>query len=248
MKIITLTLFITLSFFYSSYAQVTDIDGNVYQTTRAGVQHLRYGTVTDGSGKVEVTSDSLLIWMSSNLNVSRFRNGELIKEAKTNEEWENALRKGIPAWCYVNNDSTTGKSLGKLYNYYAVTSLKELAPQGWHIATDYEWILMYEQYNVHVTEANLYEDEKIFMSTNWKSGYNWGNGTNKIGFNALPTSYRVPGGFPDGPSGAYFWFDISLARDQKGGFHQILGDRYIGEFGTRMTYEFGFSVRCVKDW
>ena len=71
--------------------------------------------------------------MSKNLNVSRFRNGEIIFEAKTIEEWEKAGENKTPAWCYYNNNPTNGAKYGKLYNWYAVNDIRALAPKGWHI-------------------------------------------------------------------------------------------------------------------
>jgi len=212
-------------------AQLVDIDGNVYNTERIGVQNIRHGS----------SSDSFLLWTTSNLNVSKFKTGEAIIEAKSSAEWEDALNKGIPAWCYVDNDSSTGKRLGKLYNYYAVTSLKELAPDGWHIASDFEWAMVYKYYNFN----NLNEDEKILMDSSWNSNLSWGYGTNKTRFSALPSGHRYSSGFEK--FGAYYWGDISLDR-KNGSFHSILGDNYICEFGCEITYRFGFSVRCVKDY
>jgi len=247
MNKIILSVSLMVFMFYNAFSQeMRDIDGNVYKSAKIGVQHFRHGYIKDGLRNIiEITSDSCLIWTTSNLNVSKFRNGESIMEAKTNEQWQEANQKGIPAWCYVNNDFTTGKTLGKLYNYYAVTSLKELAPQGWHIASDLEWGIVHKYYNVQITEMNLYEDEKIFMSPKWKSPYNWGYGNNKTGFNALPSGYRSNGEFMKG--GAYFWSDIPIDR-KDGAFHSILGDNYICDYGCGITYHYGFSVRCVKDW
>ena len=59
-----------------SYSQTTGTltdsrDGKVYKTVVIGTQ----------------------TWMAENLNVSSFRNGDPIPEAKTNEEWEDALRR-----------------------------------------------------------------------------------------------------------------------------------------------------------
>ena len=44
------------------------------------------------------------IWMSENLNVTKFKNGDLIPEAKTSEEWIRAGKNKQAAWCYYNND------------------------------------------------------------------------------------------------------------------------------------------------
>ena len=85
-----------------------------------------------------------VMWTKDNLNVDRFRNGEIIPEAKTPEEWKKASEERKPVWCYYGNDSlNTRNGKGKLYNAYAVLNESGLAPEGWHIAskTDYEKLI-----------------------------------------------------------------------------------------------------------
>lgn len=69
------------------------------------------------------------IWMTANLDVSHFRNGDSIKEAKSIEDWINAGQNFEPAWCYFNNDPKNSK-YGKLYNLYAVSDPRGIAPNG----------------------------------------------------------------------------------------------------------------------
>ncbi|MBA3027294.1 MAG: hypothetical protein FP816_00545 [Desulfobacteraceae bacterium] len=78
-------------------------------------------------------------WMVENLDVSTFRNGEAIPEAKTAQEWLASYGSESPAWCYYNNDPQNGEKYGKLYNWYAVSDPRGLAPEGWHVPTDSEW-------------------------------------------------------------------------------------------------------------
>ena len=59
-------------------------------------------------------------WMTRNLDVDRFRNGDLIQQFKSDKEWEKAGENGQPACCYYDNDPENGKKYGKLYNWYAV--------------------------------------------------------------------------------------------------------------------------------
>ena len=73
--------------------------------------------------------------MPENLNVEHFRNGDKIPEARTNEEWENAGKLKLPAWCNPNNDS----SLDKLYNWYAVNDPRGLAPLGVKVPHNSDW-------------------------------------------------------------------------------------------------------------
>jgi len=75
-------------------------------------------------------------WMSKNLDVAFYRNGDPIPQVTDSAAWL-ALTTG--AWCYYNNDSTLGNKYGKLYNWYAVNDPRGLAPQGWHIPSDAEW-------------------------------------------------------------------------------------------------------------
>ena len=79
------------------------------------------------------------VWMSENLNVDKFRNGDPIPEAKTDEEWEKAGENGEPAWCYYNNNPDNGDRYGKLYNWFAVNDPRGLAPEGWKIPSDEDW-------------------------------------------------------------------------------------------------------------
>ena len=81
-------------------------------------------------------------WMGQNLNVDRFRNGDPIPEAKTNEEWQKAIENKQPAWCYYGNSVANGVKYGKLYNWFAVNDPRGLAPAGWHVPTKDEWFIL----------------------------------------------------------------------------------------------------------
>jgi uncharacterized protein (TIGR02145 family) len=98
---------------------------------------------SQGTGKTAATFRTVTIgthvWMAENLRVSTFRNDEPIPEAKTTEEWAAAYRNERAAWCYYNNDPKNGEKLGKLYNWYAVSDARGLAPSGWHVPTDKEF-------------------------------------------------------------------------------------------------------------
>jgi hypothetical protein len=78
-------------------------------------------------------------WTTKNLDVDTFRNGDIIPEAKTDEEWELAIHIKKPAWCYYENDPENGKKYGRLYNKFAVMDPRGLAPDGYHIPNDSEW-------------------------------------------------------------------------------------------------------------
>jgi uncharacterized protein (TIGR02145 family) len=88
------------------------------------------------------------IWMDKNLNVKSFRNGDAIPEARSAEEWRKAAREETPAWCYYQNDSITGEKYGIMYNWYAVNDSRGLAPAGWRVATNEDWIILEEYFGL----------------------------------------------------------------------------------------------------
>ena len=84
------------------------------------------------------------VWMTKNLDVDKFRNGDPIPEAKTEEEWLKAGESEEPAWCYYRNDPKNdfGEKYGKLYNWYALNDPRGLAPEGFHIPSSEEWEIL----------------------------------------------------------------------------------------------------------
>ena len=82
------------------------------------------------------------VWMTKNLDVAKFRNGDPIPEAKTDEEWEKAGENKQPAWCNYDNNPANGTKYGKLYNWHAVNDPRGLAPEGYHVPTDAEWTIL----------------------------------------------------------------------------------------------------------
>jgi uncharacterized protein (TIGR02145 family) len=93
---------------------VTDYDGNFYRTVRIGDQ----------------------CWMMDNLKVTHYRNGDPIPNVTDAGEWNN-LSTG--AYCDYNNDPANADAYGRLYNFCAVYDSRNIAPEGWHVATDEEW-------------------------------------------------------------------------------------------------------------
>jgi hypothetical protein len=77
-------------------------------------------------------------WMTENLNIDKFRNGEAIPQAKNKEEWERAKINKLPIWAYYDYNPANAK-YGKLYNWYAVNDPRGFAPTGWHVPNNLEW-------------------------------------------------------------------------------------------------------------
>ncbi|MEI8193686.1 MAG: fibrobacter succinogenes major paralogous domain-containing protein [Flavobacteriia bacterium] len=122
------------------------------------------------------------VWTTKNLDVSTFRNGDVIPQASTDEAWEAARKNKQPAWCYYDNDPKNGTKYGKLYNWYAVNDPRGLAPAGYHIPTDAEWTVLTD-YLGGVGIAG----KKMKSTSGWDSYYTTGGSktcSNCIDWNA----------------------------------------------------------------
>jgi len=100
------------------------------------------------------------IWMTENLNVTKFRNGEPIPVFTTFEEWSKFGSDKTPACADFDNDPEISKETGKLYNWYAVDDPRGLCPQGFRIPTeeDFSTLLSFvggEEYNSEAAEKEL---------------------------------------------------------------------------------------------
>jgi len=107
------------------------------------------------------------IWMTENLNVIHFRNGDEIFQATTMEEWVDAGKQRKAAWCYYDFNTENESVHGKLYNLYAVNDSRGLAPEGWMIPTveDFSNLIDFAR---KISPDNL----KSCLLENGKSGFN----------------------------------------------------------------------------
>jgi len=145
-------------------------------------------------------------WMTRNVDVDRFRNGDLIPHVESDEEWEEARRKGQPAWCYYNNDPENGKKYGKLYNWFAVSDPRGLAPEGFHVPTDKEWKILVEFLggkDIAGRKMKSVEGWEDWMSEDGETIHSI-NGDNSSGFNAIQGKHRDR-------FGNYYWIFLGSA-------------------------------------
>ncbi len=181
------------------------------------------------------------VWMTKNLNVDKFRNGDPIPEVKTHKEWDKAGLEGKPAWCYYDNDSANGEKYGKLYNWHAVYDPRGLAPEGWGTPSDEDWSML--------TDFLGGEDvagKKIKFTDFWKKR---GNGTNESGLSFLPGGVRSFDGKFAGIDGNGFWWSSTEHSVEDGPI--VAWIRYLnykaGSLGRNYSLkEEGLSVRCIK--
>jgi uncharacterized protein (TIGR02145 family) len=206
-----------LIFWSSKYqAQLKDIDGNTYATIQIGSQ----------------------LWMAENLSVSRFRNGDLIPQAQSVEEWEKAGRERQPAWCYYESDSLRNFRYGKLYNWYAVNDVRGLAPENWHVPSNEEWMALAD-----FNGGDSIAGAKLKSQASWNEK---GGGSNSSGFNAISVGERYGSTFANQGYFTYWW--SSTSDSYFSSWYWMLD--YSNDLLFRDSYKtnnYGFSVRCIHD-
>jgi hypothetical protein len=182
------------------------------------------------------------IWMSKNLSVARYRNGDVIPQVTDQTQWD-GLTTG--AWCWYNNDSATyAATYGRLYNWYAINDPRGLAPQGWHVPNDGDWKLLVKNLDgLADTISFPLRSSTVGGLMKSTSGWNSPNtgATNSSGFAGFP------GGSRGGNAGNYgrWWSSTETYSTEAG---------YLGlDYNTTFIYtvfrlkSMGNSVRCIKD-
>jgi acetoin utilization deacetylase AcuC-like enzyme len=81
-------------------------------------------------------SEGDVIWMKEDIDVSFFANGEKILEASNCQKWQWASENKIPAFRIVEFESNGRILTKKLYNWFAVSDNRGLAPVGFQIPTE----------------------------------------------------------------------------------------------------------------
>ena len=204
-------------------------------------------TFTTGSGLTDAcgnTYPTIILngkeWMQKNLDVCKYRNGDVIPQEQDLKKWQN-LKTG--AWCYYENKTDYGIVYGKLYNGYALNDPRGIAPVGWHISTSTEWDNLIDYLggnNIDAAAVKLREKG----TTHWVTSYP--DSTNESGFTALPGGqvYFVNISQYSGINYvSSFWYTTS-----KGLYYNILLGHKTGTGSSgSSSANNGYSIRCVKD-
>jgi uncharacterized protein (TIGR02145 family) len=193
---------------------VTDVDGNVYHSVIIGTQ----------------------VWMAENLKTTKYRNSNAIPNVTDSAQWAVDT---TAAYCNNYNNSDTAKIYGRLYNWYAVANVNNIAPTGWHVPSDSEWTVL-TTYLGTSAGGKL----KATGTTYWNSP-NYG-ATNSSGFGALAGGDRsYVSAFHN--IGIYgFWWS-STAADAQNAVDRIISNTSDAVYSINYPKNIGFSVRCVKD-
>jgi uncharacterized protein (TIGR02145 family) len=213
------------------YGTVTDIDGNTYNTIIIGNQE----------------------WMAENLKVTHYNNGDEIPSGYSSNEWSN-LTSG--AYSVYNDDPSYIEIYGYLYNWYAVDEIRSIAPEGWHIPSDEEWIELEMYLGMSQIEAENPGWRGIDQGGKLKEQgtLHWNSpnegATNESNFTALPGAKRQHNtGYYNGiGDGGYFWSATNTPyNDNLSWYRELNFSNSLVYRGTSIDIRGGLSIRCIKD-
>jgi uncharacterized protein (TIGR02145 family) len=189
-------------------------------------------------------------WLKENLNVGTMIDG-------TMEQSNNGT---IEKYCNDNNTDTCAiygglYQWGEMMQYTIQQGVQGICPPGWHLPTDEEWKVLEgavdSKYGISDPVWDIGWDNRGYdAGTNLKTTSGWyknGHGTDLFGFSGQP------GGFRDtffgffGVIGYYgrWW---TSTKDYNFAWHRDLEFNYLEPYRSSSDIEYGFSVRCIRDY
>jgi uncharacterized protein (TIGR02145 family) len=208
---------------------VSDIQGNSYKTVKIGDQW----------------------WMAENLSVTAFSNGDPIRFVSSNDimGWDTIT---VPAYSVYQDLISTP---GKLYNFSVVTDNRNIAPPGWHVATDDDWKKL-ESFtgmsSTYVGKTGWRGAEGDVLKKaglNYWSQYTGVWATDNYSFSANAGGCRLYDGRFSTPSGLTytgFWWTSSDYQNGES-WYRHMDYKSSGIFRSHTYHGYGMSIRCVKD-
>lgn len=215
--------------------------------------HTLQAVSVDNEGGQQSAEITFTINQGSNTGlITDPRDGKTYKTVAIGKQtWfaENLNYEATNSWWY-NDDPQKGAIYGRLYKWPQY--VHDLCPPAWRVPTDDDWKQLEIELGMTQGEADNmnwrgYLDKvasKLKSTSGW---YNGGNGINSEGFNALPGGRRTRGdSYESLEQFAYFWTRSSFSSIQAYGRGLKYSENkavYRSYFG----YDYGFSIRCIRD-
>ena len=220
---------------------VRDIDGNDYKIVKIGQQY----------------------WLAENLRVTKYNDGTPIEYCDKNHvmEWTAAgdSKQGAYSWIFGENPdwiwnednfnngvvNRQAKFYGGFYNWHAVVDKRKLAPEGWHIPSKEEFIVLLSSIGAsteYFASADMNYMNGLLAHDHYQNITGW-------------TGWAVSG---RGTDGSWKSWDSLSAREtcwwssdiSEGGYPWLIYHRRgdSGDSGISWTYQGeGWTVRCIRD-
>lgn len=177
-------------------------------------------------------------WMTRNLDLECYANGDPIPQVQSPDEW---LKMKDGAWCYNETNPNTFGAFGKLYNFYAVTDKRGLAPKGFKIPSIEDWKELISTLNNEEFKSKY----QIKSDNYWKTGKSNLLSHITYNLNIEPTGYRgLEAKFGTFGLSSYFWsyYENDHLFDPYTCYLLYLDNEFTVSETDKLN---GFSVRCI---
>lgn len=192
-------------------SSVTDIDGNVYDIVMIGAQR----------------------WLTRNLEVTHFRNGDPIPFIDASVHWGEADEAAVTA--YNGMPESYVPDFGMLYNAFSVNDPRGLCPEGWIVPKADDWQELFD----YLGEQPGGRMKSLLVWEHPNEG-----AVNDTGFSALPSGQVNDTGSSEKIRyHAVFWSAGPDATNNQG---VILKHNSSGMYFEPRPDRQGLSVRCIK--
>ena len=166
------------------------------------------------------------IWMLENLKTTRLKDGTPVSNWNPMDQPDS-----VPTY-------------GLLYDFYSGVKSGNLAPAGWHVPTDAEWIALSQYLGQDALSGGKLKEAG---TTQWNAP-NTG-ATNSSGFTALPAGFRSAraGQASNMGTDAQFWSSTEIVSGGYGyGYATALSNTsQATTLDIGLTEDYGLSVRCI---
>ena len=210
-----------------------DIDGNLYNTVEIGTQ----------------------TWMTDNLKVRHYRNGDEILVSKNKRDCKWHIRNESAVYI-SDEDSTNYIKYGFLYTPHAMLDPRGLTPDGWRVPSLNDWEVL-----VNFLGGKEIAGRKLKSQTGWKretdqpSTYKFKpcefGGTNESGFSAQPSGRMQTMYQKAFDVGMYAWYwaaDSTKVSERTTWYGYFNLNYYKGNASFGCTYIQDYlAIRCLKN-
>jgi uncharacterized protein (TIGR02145 family) len=214
-----------------------------------------YGTMTDQEGnQYKTVTIGTQTWMAENLRTITYRDGSNITKVTDIASWPNT-----PTGTYFSHFGYSLDSLrtwGLMYNWYAATDSRNIAPTGWHLPTDADWQQLSDYLGGDAVSGGKCMEQGLRNWSETISGI-----VNETGFTAIgggmiwnDVSYAAPSYSFNRPREIGVYWSATSASDAEntanGGpsaHFTMLKYGYLPMYHTNDLANDGIYIRLVKD-
>jgi uncharacterized protein (TIGR02145 family) len=195
---------------------IADVDGNIYNIITIGTQQ----------------------WLIENLKTTKYADGSAIPNITNDAAWGSDV---TGAYCWYDDDIANKTLYGALYNWYAVNNAHGLAPTGWRIPSDVDFVTLETFLGGSIIAGGKLKEMGLTHWTTPNTG-----ATNDYGFKGMPSGRRLYTG--EYQSIGTNCFLHTTKEDSP--THSV--QRYLSHTSAVLSLStvgknYGLAIRCMRD-